>query len=184
MKLIFKILLISLFISLIAMGLISCGARKSNVEKQKEETKTELKDNSVTEKQFESNIKTGTTVKVDDKNETVTEETIFEPADNSKESFVIEKDGTKTTLNNVKKTVKKTIQKNNTQTQKSGNSELVQKKAVKEQKAIERKEVSKKEIKTKQIERTAISWYWYLFLLTLIGIIYYLYKRYKIFYYL
>lgn len=181
MKLIFKILLISLFISFIAMGLISCGARKSNVEKQKEETKTELKDNSVIEKQSESNIKTDSTIKVDDKNETVTEETILEPADKSKESFIIEKDGTKTVLNNVKKTVKKTIQKNNTQTKKSGNSELIQKQAVKEQKVVKRKEVSKKEIKSKQTERTAISWYWYLLLLIPIGIVYWYLKRCRIF---
>lgn len=180
MKLIFKILITFLLVSTIWL-LFSCGSRKVSTEKQKEETKTEFKDNSVTEKQSESNIKSDTAVKVDDKNETVTEEISYTPADPAKESFIIEKDGTKTVLNNVKKTVKKTIHKNNTQTQKSGNSELVQKEAVKEQKTVERKEVSKKEIKSKQTERTAISWYWYLFLLIPIGIVYWYLKRCRIF---
>lgn len=181
MKTIIRIFLIGLFFALIALGLISCGARKSNVEKQKEEIKTELKDNSVTNIEKDTNIKTITTVKVEDKNETVTEEIIYEPADKSKESFIIEKDGTKTVLNNVKKTVKKTTQKNNTQTNKSVDSEFVQKDVVKEQKSVEQVNISKKEIKSKQTERTAISWYYYLLLIIPIGIIYYFYKRYKFF---
>lgn len=180
MKTIFKILLISLFFALIAMGLISCGARKVNIEKQKEETKTEVTDNSVTDTKIDSNIKETTTVKTDDKNETVTEEISYTPADPEKESFIIEKDGTKTVLSNIKKTVKKTIQKNNTQTQKSGNSEFMQKEAVKEQKSVKQVNTSKKENKSKQTERTAISWYWYLLLIIPIGIIYYFLKRYKI----
>ena len=180
MKTIFKILLISLFFALIAMGLISCGARKVNIEKQKEETKTEVIDNSVTDTEKETNTKTTTTVKTDDKNETVAEEISYTPDDPTKESFIIEKDGTKTVLSNVKKTVKKTIQKNNTQTQKSGNYEIVQKEVVKEQKKINNTNTSQKENKSKQTERTVAPWYWYLLLIIPICIIYYFCKRCKI----
>lgn len=158
----------------------SCGARKVNKESTKEEIKTEVVDNSVIEKQTDTNVKTNTTVKVDDKNETVTEETILEPADASKESFVIEKDGTKVILNNVKKIVRKTTKNNNTQSELVNNIDELKKEAVKEQKVVYRKEVSKKENNSKEIERKAIPWYYYILLLITIGIIYWLLKKFRI----
>jgi len=157
----------------------SCGARKVNRQSTKEEIKTTVTDNSTTEKQTDTNVKTITTVKVDDKNETIIEETITEPSDNTKESFVIEKDGTKVILNNAKKTVRKTTQKNNTQSQSFGNSELVQKQAIKEQKSVKEVNVSKKENTSKQIDREAFNPFNLLWLLIPIGIIYYFYRRYK-----
>lgn len=151
MKTIARILLIGLFFCLIALGLISCGSRKVNKEKIKEETKTELTDNSKTEKQSETNFKTTTTVNTDDKNETVTEETILEPKDETKESFVIEKDGTKVVLNNVKKTVRKTTQKNNMAVVSNIESTENKNNSFKEQKKVKQANTSKKKIKPKQI---------------------------------
>lgn len=140
-----------IFVFLLSM--CSCGARKSTVDKSKEETKTEIDDNSTTEKQSETNVKTTTTVKVDDKNETVTEETILEPADNTKESFVIEKDGTKVVLNNVKKTVKKTTQNNNTAVVSNTEIQEKQNNTSKEQKAVTNTNTTKKESKSKQVDK-------------------------------
>lgn len=155
MKTIIKILLVGLFLALIGLGLISCGARKVQKEQSKEQAKTELADNSVTEKQVDTNVKTTVETKVDDKNETITEETIYEPQDSSKESFIIEKDGTKVILSNAKKIVRNTAQKNNTQTEQFGKTEQLKKESEKEQKNVSlmnegNKTESKKEVDKKQ----------------------------------
>lgn len=131
----------------------SCGARKLQKSQSKEETKTTVTDNSTTQSNTDTNVKTTTTVKVDDKNENVTEETIIEPVDASKESFVIGKDGTKVVLNNAKKIVRKTTQKNNTKTELFGNSEQLKKEAVKEQKVIKQESISKKEKSSKELDK-------------------------------
>lgn len=178
MKLIFKILGIALLLALIALFL-SCGARKANKSHSKEETKTELTDNSIIENKSETNVKTTTTVNVDDKNETITEETTISPQDNTKEAFIIEKDGTKTIFNNLKKTVKKTTQKNNTKTQSFGNSEQLKKDDSKEQKAVKQLNTSKKENSVKNVERNAIPWYYWLLFLIPVLVIYFSYRLYK-----
>lgn len=140
------------FVFLVSMC-SSCGSRKVNKSHSKEETKTELTDNSTIEKQSETNVKTTTTVKTDDKNETVTEETIYEPKDPAKESFVIEKDGTKTVLNNAKKTVKKTIQKNNIVTASNVVADETQKQSIKEQKSVNESSTNKKENSSKEVDK-------------------------------
>lgn len=137
----------------IIFSLLSCGARKSTVGKSKEETKIETVDNSMKQSTTETNVKTETTTKVDDKNETVTEETTISPEDNTKEAFIIEKDGTKTVLNNAKKTVKKTTQKNNTKSEAKQHVNSDIKSNIKEQKAVKHTEVSKKETKAKQVDK-------------------------------
>lgn len=157
----------------------SCGARKSQVNKSKEETKTEIKDNSTTEKQIDTNVKTETKITVDDKNETVTEEITYSPSNPEKESFVIEKDGVKVILNNANKTVKKTTQKNNTKSETFGNYELVQKEAVKEQKNKIQANTSKKENKSKEVKKEAVSWCEWLWLLVFPVGIYIGYRIYK-----
>lgn len=179
MKTIIKILLIALFFSLIALGLISCGARKVEKSYSKEEKTSNVIDNSVIEKQVDTNVKTTTTVKVDDKNEIVTEETIISPEDNTKEAFVIEKDGTKVVLNNVKKVYKKTIQKNNSQSQTFGNSEQVQKETSKEQKAVKKVNTYKKENSVKNVDKKAFNMLNLLWLIIPIALIYFLYRQYK-----
>jgi FtsZ-interacting cell division protein ZipA len=139
------------FVFLVSM--CSCGARKVNKSQSKEETTQTVTDNSTSEKQSESNVKETTAVKTDDKNETVTEETIYEPNDPAKESFMIEKDGTKVVLNNIKKTVKKTTQKNNTAVSSSSERTEKQNNASKEQKAVTNTNTTKKEIKSKQVDK-------------------------------
>lgn len=158
----------------------SCGARKVNKESNKEEIKTEVVDNSVTEKQTDTNVKKTTTVKVDDKNEIVTEETILEPADTSKESFVIEKDGTKVILNNAKKIVRKTTKNNNTKTELVNNIDELKKEAVKEQKDIAQKTVSVKENSSKEIKKEPVPWYYFIIVLAVLVIIYWLLKKFRI----
>lgn len=157
----------------------SCGARKSQVNKSKEETKTEIKDNSVTEKQIDTNVKTETKITVDDKNETVTEETTYSPSNPEKESFVIEKDGTKVILNNANKTVKKTTQKNNTKSQTFGNSELVQNETIKEQKNTIQVNTSKKENKSKEVDKNAFNPWQLLFFIPILLILWFVYRKYK-----
>lgn len=178
MKTIIKILLIGLFFSLIALGLISCGARKVNKEQSKEEKKSEIVDNSVIEKQSESNVKETTIVKTDDKNETVTEETTYEPKDETKESFVIEKDGTKVVLNNAKKTVKKTTQKNNTQTSATENKDESKKEESNQKNNIQKIEESKTENKAKKVDQKQFNWLslWWLYLI-IIGVLYFIWRK-------
>lgn len=153
MKLIFKILISFLLISAICLFLMSCGARKVKKEHSKEETKTELTDNSTIEKQSESNVKTTTTTKIDDKDESITIDETYEPVDNTKEASVIGPDGKKTILNNSKKTTKTETKKNNTQSESKTDIQETQKEAVKEQKAAKQSNTYKKENSVKNVEK-------------------------------
>lgn len=168
----------------IIFSLLSCGARKTNKSQYKEETTQTVTDNSTIEKKSEINVKTTTTVNTDDKNETVTEETIYEPKDPAKESFVIEKDGTKTVLNNATKTVKKTTQKNNTQTNKVENSETKQNDAFKEQKDFKQQNVSVKKESSKEVDKKQFNPF--VLIVSIIGglfllyLIYWLYKKFML----
>lgn len=166
-----------IFVFLITM--CSCSARKVNKQSSKEETKTELTDNSVTEKQTETNVKTETTLKVDDKNESVTTETTYSPEDPAKEAYVIEKDGTKVVLNNVKKIVKTETKKNNTQTELVNKTDELKKEAEKEQKAVEQVNTSIKENKSKKVEKEPFNWRIIVWSLIAIAVIYYFYRKYK-----
>jgi len=157
----------------------SCSARKVQKSVSKEETKSTVTDNSKTELVIDTNVKTTTTEKTDDKNETVTEETEYAPQDASKESFVIEKDGTKVILNNVKKIVRKTTQKNNTVTASNTESQESKKKSITEQKSARQVLDSKKENSSKQIDKKAFSPFNLLWFLIPIGIIYVFYRIYK-----
>lgn len=178
MKTIFKILIISAVLSLVWLFL-SCGSRKVQIEKQKEETKTEITDNSVTEKQTETNVKTETILKVDDKNESVTTETTYSLEDPTKEAYVIEKDGTKVVLNNVKKIVKTETKKNNTQSELINKTDEFKKESEKEQKSVEQVNTSTKENKSKKAEREPFNWLNLLWFLIPIAVIYYFYRKYK-----
>lgn len=167
-------------IYVLLLSMCSCGSRKVSIDKSKEETKTELTDNSVIESKTESNVKTETKTKVDDKNETVTEETTYTPQDNTKESFVIEKDGTKVVLNNTQKTYKKTIQKNNLKTETEKHIDSVKKEVSKEQKSVKQVNTSKKENKSKQVEKEPFNWIslrWFLIPALALYLSYRIYKR-------
>lgn len=178
MKTIIKILLIALFFSLIALGLISCGSRKVSNEKVKEESNTVKVDNSTIEKQSESNVKISTSTKVDDKNETVIKETTYTPEDPTKESFVIEKDGTKVVLNNTKKTYKETTQKNNTHSESIEKSDDNKKESEIGKNAITENSTIKKESKIKKTEKEQFNWLslWWLYLI-IIAIVYFIWRK-------
>lgn len=171
------IFLVLIYVLLLSM--CSCVSRKVNIDKSKEETKIELTDNSVIEKQTESNVKTETKTTVYDKNETVTEETIYTPQDNTKESFVIEKDGTKVVLNNTQKTYKKTTQNNNTKTENAKHVDSVKKEASKERKAVKRVNSSKKQKLDLEKKPEPFNWFNLLWFLIPILIIYIAYRKYK-----
>lgn len=145
--------LIFCIIWVILFSLFSCGSRKVNKSQYKEETYSSTIIDRTFTGNTTTNVKTTTTVKTDDKNETVTEETTLEPADNTKESFVIEKDGTKVVLNNVKKTVKKTTKKNNTAVVKESLTTESKKESIKEQKSVTQVNTTKKETKVKQVDK-------------------------------
>jgi hypothetical protein len=180
MKYILRILVISLFLALIGLGLISCGARRVNKSHTEESTKTEVTDNSNTVTDKTTNVKTTTNTTTDYKNESITEETIYEPKNTSIEAYIIEKDGTKTVLNNATKTVRKVTKKNNTSTR--ANIAQVQntKQAVTEQKDVKHVSVSKKKVITKEVKKEAVSWYnwlWLLIIPVMFVVTYRIYKK-------
>ena len=179
MKNIFKILIASLIGAILALLLVSCGARKVNREHSKEETKTEFVDNSITEKQSESNVKQTTTINVDDKNETITEETTYTPEDPTKEASIINSEGKKIILNNTKQITKKTTQKNNTKSELVRKTDELKKEAFKEQKSIKQANTSKKENSVKYIKKEAFNPFQLLYLLIPIFIIYWAWRKYK-----
>jgi hypothetical protein len=174
-----KNVIYGLLIFVLIFFIFSCGSRKVNKSHSKEQVQTETIDKSTTEKKTDSNVKTTANLKVYDKNETVIEETITEPVDASKESFLIEKDGSKVILNNAKKIVRKTTQKNNAKTELFGNSEQLKKESVKEEKAVNNKITSKKENKSKAIDKKQFNPFESLWLIIPLGIIYWAYRKYK-----
>jgi len=161
------------------LSMCSCGARKVNKSQSKEETKTELSDNSTIENKSETNVKTTTVVSVDDKNETVTEETTYEPVSLDTESYVINPDGSKTVFGNAKKTVKKTTKKNNTKSELVSKTDELKKETEHEQKDVKAVTVSKKENSSKQIDKKAFSPFNLLWFIIPICIIYVFYRIYK-----
>jgi len=178
MKTIFKTFVILTVLSLIWLCL-SCGSRKVNKEHSKEEIKTEVVDNSVIEKQSESNIKQTTTLKVDDKNEIISKEDTFEPIDPTKEASIIDENGKKTILNNSKKTSKSTTQKNNTSVSSKLEHTETKKEAVKEQKAVKQVNTSKIENSSKGIDKKPFNPFELLWLIIPLLIIYWVYREYK-----
>lgn len=156
---------------------MSCGALKKDQTKIEELAKTEesAKTNNTLkldkEMSVESNVKKTENTTVDDQNETVTKETVYEPIDNSKPASVIDPDGKKTDLNNSKKTVKETRQKNNTKTDITKASEETLKSEEKAKlEAAAKSEVKKAAAKKKLAEESnlnreewsAFNWFWLL----------------------
>lgn len=162
MKKIFRILLIALLLSLVWLLATSCGARKTEINKTKESTKTETSNKTELDTQDESNIKKTENTIVDDKNETVTKETIYEPIDNSKTAIVIDNNGNKTNLDNSKKTVREIRQKNNTKTDITKASEETNKSKESEKQQFNIKSEGKKVDGAKKTERDQWSIWWLL----------------------
>jgi hypothetical protein len=94
------------------MSVTSCGTRKVEKTRSEESSKTEVLANSIVEKEQDTNVKKKEKTTVDYKTEMTTKETIYEPIDPTKPAFIIEANGTKINLENSKKTVRETSQKN------------------------------------------------------------------------
>jgi len=171
--------LILFFIFMALFSLTSCGSRKSNVDIAKEDSKSVVIDSSIIEKKSDTNVKQTSVVNVDDKNQTITEETIYQAEDITKEAIIVDDNGKKTILNNSKKTTKKTIQNNNIQTDSKVSSEINQNKAYNEQKDLKVTSDSKTYNKQKETEKKAIPWYYWLLGLGIIVFIIWLFKKYK-----
>lgn len=166
----------------ITLGVVlnSCAARKTDKSKTEETVKTEVSNNTIAIKTEDSNVKKTETITVDNKNETVTKETVYEPIDATKPASIIDPDGKKTDLNNSKKTTKETTQKNNTKTDNSILSAESYKSELSEQSSINNKSQTNKSNETKNVEKKAWSVFNLLWLLILVPI-YLVYKnRWKI----
>ena len=161
------------------MLLTSCGARKVDKQVLNEETEAIIVDNSVSEKESESNVKTTILTKVDDKNETVTEETIYQPEDPTKEAIITDEEGKKIILNNSKKTIKKITQKNNSQSESKSDSQIIEKEAIKDEKDIKASSNTNTVKKSSKTDRDAVSMWNWLWLLIPVVIIIWLFRKYR-----
>jgi cobalamin biosynthesis Mg chelatase CobN len=120
-----------LLIILILCTLYSCGARK--VEKKSDEIKTDTNstvnsESTVLSQEKETENTTITsqiTNKVEDKDEIVVTETTYEPKDVTKPAILTDSNGKKTILDNIKKTTKETVRRNNTKSESSSNGKQV-----------------------------------------------------------
>ncbi|MDD2820751.1 MAG: hypothetical protein PHW29_05760 [Flavobacterium sp.] len=109
-------LLLWIFAIVVGLAMNSCGAKKTAITETSEAIKTETGTENNSNNKEESNIKKTENTVVDDKNETVTKETTYELIDSTKPGSVVDPDGSKTDLNNSKKTTRETTKKNNTKT--------------------------------------------------------------------
>lgn len=186
-----KHVLFWLLVFSIAFLLNSCGARKSELLKKQEDSKTEKTE--LVEKNTNTSIsatetKTETkqeSIKVISENETVIEETTDTPIDGSVVSEIIYLDGTKTIFKNVIRTTKKTRSKNNQNAVSSVNqisntaseSKINQIQHEKKQsKLLEKKSSSQKE---KLVQKEAWSVWNMLWLIIPALLVYYLFKKYQ-----
>lgn len=169
-------LLLFMYLSLVALGLMSCGARKSKVDISKEEKKEVVVDNSVLEKKSETNEKNITTTKVDDKNETYLKETIYEWGD----SGVIQTphSGIDKKLP-YRKIIREYTQKNNTKSETNADSEIKQNETSKDKKAVKQVVESKTYKKQKETKKEVIPWHYFALAFVLILVIAFLFKKYK-----
>jgi DNA mismatch repair ATPase MutL len=167
---VFKILITALLLSLLFL-VYSCGAKKIDKTKTKEEVKIETKAEAVTAKTEDTNVKKTENTTIDDKNKTVTKKTTYEPIDPSKPASITEPDGTKTDLNNSKKTTEETTQQNNTKTDNSKKSDEIYKSELLELSESNSKSEAKKASEEIKVNRTAWSLWNLLWLIIPIGII-------------
>jgi hypothetical protein len=161
---------------LIALIFISCGARKVEKSVVKESLTTEQSDNSILIKTEDLNLKKSESTKVDYKNETVTKETVYEPIDPTKSATVINGDGTRTDLNNSKKTTRETTQKNNIKTDQSKNTVQDAKIVTSDKKDVKQKTNTKKVAEVVQIDRKQFNLWNSLWILLLVPI-YFIWKN-------
>jgi hypothetical protein len=163
----------------LAFAMNSCGARKTEKNRNSETTNTIATDKSVVIEKNDSNVKTEVKTTVDDKNKIKTVETIYKPIDASKEASVTTPDGKQHKLNNAEIHTKETVQDNNTKTDQYVNSEETNKSSLSESKDIKSKDAIKRKEDIINIDKKAYSVFNFLWLLLLVGIIVFLYNKYK-----
>jgi len=162
---------------------ISCNARKSETNKKEEATKTDIavnsdnSSNSSLDIKEDSNIKKTEVSKVDQQNQSESDELTVEPIDNTKPSVYTDPAGKKHILENAKMTNKKNKQETKTNSSNSSNSEEFHKAELKYQNEQKSKLAAKikaeKELaeKNKKAEKEAFSSWNFLLLLFPVGLI-------------
>lgn len=176
------------------LSLISCGARKTETNKEVLKTDSDITKSSDIKKQEDLKISEGEstnteiTTKTVDNNQTTVEETVYEPKDSSKPASIIDSNGKKIILDNAKMTTKKSTQKNDTKKDEiskiiSNKDTKIDSKKNEELKSNENSKVSSQsEKKGKKTEKESWSVFNLLWLLIPIGLIFLLYwawKRYR-----
>ncbi len=153
--------------------LISCGSRKSEINKQEKQSKIEQSETLKNDVVIDANIKIENTTKIDSVKNEIIEETIIEADDKTKPAY---HDGKE--LGNTKTTKRKTTRNKASSIQNNINTSINEKSADKTIKTSQKKEQTKEAVKTKTTNRE-FSIFSYLWILILIIIIWYLYKKYK-----
>jgi Flp pilus assembly protein TadB len=183
--------LLWLLILLTSFLMMSCNARKAESNKKEEATKTDItlnsdnSDNSSLEIKEDLNIKKTSTSKVDQQNQSESDELTVEPIDNTKPSIYTDPSGKKHVLENAKMTNKKNKQETKTNSSNSNNSEEFRKAELKyqnEQKAkLAAKLKAEKELaeKNKKVDKAEFSSWNFLLFLIPIALMLVVWKVYK-----
>lgn len=171
-----KAILFWVFVITISILMNSCSARKAEKNRATEEVKTEMHEKSTSSNKEESNVKSEAQTTVDDKNQTVTEETSYKPVDPTKEASVTTPDGKKHGLNNAAVVVKKTTQQNDTKTDKTEKKEEANKKEKTDAKDLNQKSDAGKTTEDIKVDRDKWSVWNFAWLLLLLPI-YWLWKN-------
>jgi hypothetical protein len=180
-----------LLILLTSFFMMSCNARKVESNKKEEATKTDVtlnsdnSDNSSLEIKEDFNIKKTSTSKVDQQNQSESDELTVEPIDNTKPSIYTDPSGKKHVLENAKMTNKKNKQNTKTNSSNSDNFDEFRKAELKyqnEQKAkLAAKLKAEKELseKNKKVDKEEFSSWNFLLLLIPIALMIVVWKVYK-----
>ena len=172
-----KLNYILLFAIAVAFALNSCGARKAEKTRTEDSVKTETSNDAIIAKKEESNVKKTETTTVDDKNETTTKETVYEPIDSSKPAVIVDPDGKETRLNNSKKTTREMTQKNNVKTDNLVNTVINTTSEALEKIKSESKSNSKKTAELIKIDKKVWNVWNLLWLLIPVAVIYWVWKN-------
>jgi thiol:disulfide interchange protein len=171
--------------------IMSCNARKSEINKKEEAIKTDItinsnnSSNSSLDTKEDLNIKKALVSKIDQQTQSESDELTVEPIDNTKPSIYTDPSGRKHVLENAKMTNKKNKQNTKTNSSNSSNSEELQKAELKYKNEQQAKTAAKikaeKELseKNKKAENAGFSSWNYLLFLFPIGLIIVVWRVYK-----
>lgn len=159
---------------ILSLFLFSCGARKVDKRETLEEIKTEHKDVVKTDLTIESNTKIETKILTDESTKEEIEETVISPIDGNKPAIY-----GKDTLNNVSLTKRKI--KRNKAISSINNTNISNdiKSTDKTKETSEKTQQRKKTEATKQVDRKQFDFLSYWWLILLIALAIYLFKKYR-----